>query len=94
MKPANVPSHSVMDADDRHSFPTRELCLKAAWVPFSRVHVRPSLRLSVCCPLAQPLGPTLSMSSCLTGKEKVKPKGSFLCFIWCLSRKSEMHSEM
>lgn len=26
-------------------------------------------------------GPTLSMSSCLTGKEKVKPKGSFLCFI-------------
>ena len=38
--------------------------------------------------------PTLSMSSCLTGKEKVKPKGSFLCFIWCLSRKSEMHSEM
>lgn len=42
--------------------------------------------------LGHPL--TLSMSSCRTGKEKVKPRGSFLCFIWCLSRKSEMHSEM
>lgn len=46
----------------------------------------------VLAPPSRPL--TLSMSSCRTGKEKVKPRGSFLCFIWCLSRKSEMHSEM